>query len=417
MKRGRNHQFIREQGGKEQEYEEWEHHVKKLLTTDALIPIKSRPLVNKAMPFIVNMVGTVCILPQSQDAHGRPFRLPLEAIATHLGPCSQYAPFQFAANILKITNSTTDSTTLVFGSGKLVLVSALSEWHMRYVSQVFRLLIERIECIMVNEDNRLVKGTLQGRTVFEKSVAHNIVGHGNFGFNVDLRALREANPEAVQYVPDVFPAAKANVWLTPDQKCHCQDYDINNNDDDEDTKRTLGKVIKNNKCPCTIKCLVFKSGRMVLIGARRPQDINAVFYRIMDLVSGYKKNKKFYQALGSVLVKRSQKSQEKEKVKLRGERELSVTESIALVLSDVRDFKLKKPKPVSASSLAQRARLTPLMQLAEAGRLEQVKLTVEMDPDQVALTDDQGRTAEERLLLLTDRTPEHNAVIDFLQSI
>lgn len=421
--------FQLKRGRKDQE--QWERHVKALIEgPERIIPIRERPLANKAAPFIVNMVGTVCILPQEADAAARRYRLSLESLAMHLGPCSQYAPLQFAANILKITNSTTDSTTLVFGSGKLVLVSALSEWHMRYMSHLFRILIERVECTLVDAEGRLSVGTLAGRTIFEKNMAHNIVGHGDFGFKVNLKALRDANPEAVHFVPDGFPAAKASVWLTPDRECHCgrkerrpivpsslHGSQSNPEDDDEEVKMTLGKVIKNSKCPCTIKCLVFKSGRMVLIGARRPQDINAVFYRIMELVQGFRANNNhFYKALGSVFVQGTVATK-REKAKIRGERELSETEAVALAVAGARSFKSKKSKVLSATTVAQKARLTPLMRLAEAGRLDQVKMTLEMDPAQLDLLDEHGQTALDRLANLPERTFEQNLVLDYLASL
>lgn len=374
-------------------------------------PIRRVPVVNKHIPFIVNMVGTVCILPQDKKR----YRLPLEAIAMQLGPCSQYAPLQFAANIFKITNSTTDSTILAFASGKLVLVSALSEWHMRYISQLFRLIVENVPCMLMDEETKTVSvGSLKGRTVFDHCVSHNVVGHGDFGFKVNLMALKNANPEAVDYIEDSFPAAKTNVWLTSDQECHCATKRLKtggDDDGDDEVNATLfkAKVTKNGKCPCTIKCLIFKSGKIVLIGARRVQDINAVFARIMTLVSGFKDgHDAFYQSLGQVLVPKQQQQQQK-KPKIHGERELSETEAIALAVADARSFKNKSIVTVKNETL------TPLMRLADQGRLDQVKMTLEMDPNQLNMKDAQGMTAFDRLVSTSNRSFEQELVLDFLQ--
>lgn len=371
-------------------------------------PIRRVPVVNRHIPFIVNMVGTVCILPQEKKR----YRLPLEAIAMQLGPCSQYAPLQFAANIFKITNSTTDSTILAFASGKLVLVSALSEWHMRYISQLFRLIVENVPCMLMDEETKTVSvGSLKGRTVFDHCVSHNVVGHGDFGFKVNLMALKNANPEAVDYIEDSFPAAKTNVWLTSDQECHCAKRLKTDDEGDDEVNATLfkAKVTKNGKCPCTIKCLIFKSGKIVLIGARRVQDINAVFARIMTLVSGFKDgHDAFYQSLGQVLVSKQQQQQKKPKI--HGERELSETEAIALAVADARSFKNK-----SIVTTPKNEMLTPLMRLADAGRLDQVKMTLEMDPNQLSMKDNQGMTACDRLLSTSNRSFEQELVLDFLQ--
>lgn len=393
------------------------------------IPIAHRPLKDKRTPYIVNMVGTVCILPQEPDHAngGRRYRLPLEAISMHLGPCSQFAPWQFAACVVKITNSTTDSTVLVFGSGKLVLVSHLSEWHIRYMSQYLRLLIERIPCPMVDEHGRHYMGTLKGRTVFERNVAHNVVGHGSFDFTIDLEALRLANPEAVSFVGDSFPAAMTNVWLTLDKVCQCKKKKRkakdDNDDNDEEARVTLSKVLKNNKCRCTIKCLIFKTGKIVLIGARRAEDINAVFFRMFSLVSQFKEGTRdFYHTLGSVLAsnhKTGKNSNNNKREPTITRNEMDEIQAITIALGLARETKKKRLKTTSLSALADTDVAihgsTALMRLAEAGRLEQVQMTLQMEPEQMDMKDSYGRSAVERLKSIFDKTPEQVACLTLLE--
>jgi TATA-box binding protein (TBP) (component of TFIID and TFIIIB) len=386
----------------------WEHDLKE--TLEHVCPVREIPVVNKHSPVIVNIVSTVRIIEQTAD---KKYRLPLQSLSMYLGACSQYAPVQFAANIIKLTTSITDSTALVFGSGNIVQVSALTPTHTIYNSQLFRVIIEQVNCAMRTEDGSITIGSLMGRTVFHNNVTHNIVGHGNLGIRIDLKKLRDENPSACKWLPDLFPALKCSIWLTQDQKCNCRNA-VTTPVEDNDVAEILSKVVK-KKCACTIKCLIFDSGRIVITGGRRIEDVNSVYYRTRQLVHSYKsegeavpREERFYKRLSTMMVVTGNTTKN---VKTRAKGEMTQSEAIAVVLEESRDFKVKKAKPSVVNTT-----LCPLMRLADAGRLSEVEKCVAMDPGQLLLKDDRDNTVIERLQCM-ERTPAQEKILNFLLSI
>lgn len=337
--------------------EGWEHTLRTLKVT----PIRKRPFVHKDAPVMVNMVSTVSILKKG-------YKLPLQAIATAMSACSQFEPSQFAADIIQLTSSTSDVTVLVFSSGKLVLTATVTEVHTTYVLHVFRLIIENVQCVMRNEaDGTIEMGTLAGRTVFENALTHNMVGHGDLGVNIDLRALRNANPNDVKWLPGGFPAAKCCVWLTEDNTCHCS---LSERKQDEDVLRVVPKLL-HKRCACTIKCLCFPTGRIVMTGGRSVRDINNVFYRMKELAPH------FEVGIRAILVRNASNHAEDDYQHTQKARKtLSEDEAISLLFGSVYNFKPKriKFKPQSANNA--------LLHFAEAGSLAAVMQTLQMEPAQ-----------------------------------
>lgn len=385
----------------------WELELERIVRE--VVPIKETPVKNKNSPLIVNIVSTVRIIEQTSD---KKYRLPLQSLSLYLGACSQYAPVQFAANILKVTTSTTDSTALVFGSGSLVQVSALSPMNTIYNSQLFRIIIEQIPCVMTSKDGPKI-GTLSGHTIFSNSVTHNIVAHGNLGTRIDLRRLRDANPSACKWFPDLFPALKCSIWLTEDQKCHCRTTKKEEGVDDEEVKELLTKAIK-RKCACTIKCLIFDSGRIVITGGRRIEDVNSVFYRVKQLSVNFDSNTevvpredRFLKRLATMMVVTGNTTKN---VKTRAKGELTQSEAISIVLDEARDFKVKKTKTMNSSLLC------PLMKLADAGRFSEVEKCVAMDPEQLNFKDENDCTVIERLQSI-ERTVAQEKILVFLTTL
>lgn len=360
----------------------------------SLVPLLKRPVENiKSIPNIVNMVSTTSILPPG-------YRLPLKELSAAMGPCSQYAPVQFAANILKFTTSTTDSTILVFASGKLVLVSAVSENHTRYMNQFFRVIIEQIKCVMLKNE-KLWFGTLMGRTVFENNVTHNVVGHGDLGMKINLNALRDANPGSVKYLHDSFPAAKCSVWLTEDCKCHCSEGTGGSQPpmaadeipaEELEKMPNLKRALK-KKCHCTIKCLCFDTGKIVMIGGEKVRDVNAVFYKMQQMIPQFQttkqfvlpKEEQFEHKIGAMLVQRdydtsaiSAIAQQKKKTNST----MSPHEEIALVIYQLDKFRPKyfnKVRKIDSNNTV----VSPLIQFALDGRVNELKMLLLMDPDLV----------------------------------
>lgn len=353
---------------------------------DHVINVRKRPFEKwKDAPILVNTVSTVSILPPG-------YRLPLQSIANALGPCCQFEPAQFAAAIIKDITSTSDATALVFSSGKIVLTATTTHLHTMYMAHVFRLNIEHVECVMQDEITNF-----DGLTTFENLKPHNMVGHGDLGVKVDLRALRSANPDSVKWIPDGFPAAKCCVWLTEDNMCHCspspppvlpppsgggkdttpkiyikKEGEVlppppaaggEGQGEDELILHIVPKLFR-KRCACTIKCLVFPTGRVVLTGGRSMKDINSVFYRMKALAPHFEAGTTI-----DILVPRDVPTSTKKKKEATT---LSHDESIALLLHSIYDFKPKriKKKPVNTTNL--------LLAFAEHGKLNSVKDTLAM---------------------------------------
>jgi len=375
-------------------------------TIDRVQPITELPVVNKDSPVIVNIVSTVRIIAETPD---KKYRLPLQSLSMFFGPASQYAPVQFAANIVKLKTSTTNSTALIFGSGNIVFVSTLTNYHTRFTSQLFRVIIEQVKCAMKSaEDGVVYVGSLLGRTVFQHNVTHNIVGHAYLGVRVDLQALHNANPSGCKWLPDVFPALKCSIWLVEDQKCICKKARVT---DDAEVVALISKAIK-RKCACTIKCLIFDSGRIVITGGRQIADVTSVFYRVKQLVPQFRsdmqavpREDRFYQRLGIMMVVTGNTTKT---VKTRPKGELTQSEAIAMALLETRDFKVKKTKTHASVT-----KLCALMRLAEAGRVDAAQACVQMDATQLLLVDDKGNTAAQRLQAM-ERTPNQEKILQMI---
>lgn len=343
-------------------------------------------------PTVTNIVGTVCILPPG-------YRLPLEAIAIHLGPCCQYTPTLFVAAIIKLTDSIADTTTLVFGSGKLVLVGALSKWHLRYTLQVIRLMIENVTCKI--RDQGIINGSLRGYTLFQKCTVQNVVGNAFFGYKVDIAALSKGFPECIEYIDGSFPAAKANVYITHSGTCECV-LKKSTEDNQDESSKVMGKF-QTGKCPCTIKCLVFRTGKIVLIGARKPRDINMVFHHMQPIVSQFLLSEQ-----------ENEKRSMPGTVKIKDQQSLSAIDATRLVIKEARHFKAKRTKMIAESTTRQVDQQSPIMRFVNANRLEMIRILISIDPSHKRVTDEDGYTAADRLNCIQHRTTEQDEMLKLL---
>lgn len=146
----------------------------------SIVPLSEEKNTRDDLPQIVNVVATVAIFPPgSKKTH----RFPLEAIAAQVSGNVQYGPLNLPANILRLRDSVSDSTALVFRSGKLVIVHCLSWEHSRFCCHYYRMLLEQIQCVMRDPEDgdRLKLTTLAGRTQFHNWEVHNSVGYGQLG--------------------------------------------------------------------------------------------------------------------------------------------------------------------------------------------------------------------------------------------
>jgi TATA-box binding protein (TBP) (component of TFIID and TFIIIB) len=279
---------------------------------DAVRPIRKQQ--RAALPKIENVVSTAMLLPENSE-----YRLPLDAIAMRL-KCSQYAPAMFAANIIKLNDSVTDSTVLIFASGKIVVVASLTENHTRYVSQLVRVIIEQVPCTAMARGGGqvLVNTTLAGRLCFDRCHVHNIVGSGNLGCRINLQAMCDAAPMCCKWFPDLFPGLKCKIWLTASYGCECPAATaappaaLAAATATEETDASAPPPL--TKCSCAVKVLIFDSGQLVITGAKRVADINSVFFRIKNLAAtqyaaatpasggGGGGGKRFYERMSAMMV-------------------------------------------------------------------------------------------------------------------
>lgn len=373
----------------------------------SIVPLMSRPFLHKDAPQIVNMVSTVLILRQ-----GEGYKLPLESISRVLSTCSQFTPSQFAANIVKISDCISACTSLIFRSGSIVVVSAATENHVRYVCQKFRRIIEQIECIMTEDSSAPPRvSTLSGRTIFKQCSICNIVGHSDLGMTIDLEALRDAAPEDCKYRPDNFPGLKCHIWLTESQECACNAA-VKLEDDAQ-------KVLKKQaKCSCSVKCLVFKTGRIVVIGGRSISDINSVFYRIKKIAPKYKegtipKNCNFYNAFASIMIKKKTEKNPDEAVSSLLHQVHDMEPVVKNGKKRARLYPAHVPVPEKVYVMSS---LCPLIKFADAGRVEEVRVTLALDPKQVEERDSDGKNALDRLKSIPPdrRTKNHEEIIKLL---
>lgn len=209
------------------------------------------------------------------------YRMPLEDIARRFKG-AQYEPNKFAAVILKLETSTGKPTILVFGPGKIVVVTGQTESDVLLQAQMVRVILEMIPFVAMSDDGKqvLFNQTLKSRTVFLNPRIHNIVGNLKLDVVFDLDAIAREHPAACKYEKETFPHLRTRIWLNPQYKCLCgsqlseEDKVINAMIND--------KSIKIPKCQCSIKLLVFKHGQFVFTGGRSVYDMNVAYWCAFD---------------------------------------------------------------------------------------------------------------------------------------
>lgn len=356
-----------------------------------LVPLKKRqPLIEaaKELPKIVNVVATANLLPPG-------YTLPLKAIASSV-QCAQYAPRMFAAAIVRFKGGISASTALLFSTGSIVIVSLRSKDHARYMGQLLRAILEAA-CPLFAQ-----------RLRFERCEIHNVVGNADLGYPIDLQAMSEAAPACCKWFPELFPGLECKIWLTESYTCVCGKGNRSSVKPFGSRSSTLlPGAGSQRKCSCVVKLLIFKTGCLVITGARRLSDVNAVFFRIKALLGEFKSNgidKRFYKQLGSMLTTMPQAAAAAPK------KQLKPDVAVACVLSGINPLaqndQLLPPPP-------------PFMQMALAGRVDVIKTLFLMDPGAADERDSAGRTTLERLLCIPvgERTAEQAQIIEMLNEV
>lgn len=418
------------------------------------------PSNNSTAPQIVNLVSTVHLLPQVKIPGTKKLlhRLPLESIAVKMKACSQFAPRQFAANILRFTDSITDTTSLIFRSGKIVTVRGLSLNHTRLISQQFRMVIERVQTLAKDpETGKIISTTLEGRTTYNNLSVHNVVGSGFLGVKVDLPKLQEAAPHCCQYMPDIFPGLMFQTWITQSQRCECS-MSIKDEDFEDDDERAAEQIIDlKAKCVCVVKCLIFDSGELVITGGRDVDVVYKVFYQIQELAQHFKDNdgkdipkeQRFNHRLAKLMIRLADPDSDKKSKNQQGPSNKAVlvaTDGLHVVTVVKQNSKRKRKKvelPTLTEDQAVAAvmigldnlkgnqrlkkakkntkvldpKVTSLMKFAAAGKIQQLNMVLSMDPEQIHAKDGAGNTVLDRMRQTprAEQTPQHIEVMDILK--
>lgn len=197
---------------------------------------------------IVNIVGTVELLEKGQG-------ISLEALALELPQLIKFEPRRFAAAVMRLQDSISTTTCLIFRSGKLVVVGPKTHHHSIYAAHMYRKRIESVMEVFRIDGDRLGLFNLMGRTEFKNWGIWNIVAHDKIPNRPNLKELSIIAPDLAAWDPEFFPGLKLLVWLRPKNQCNC-------------------KIQKKNRaCECNCRALIFDSGKIVITGCKTVQDV------------------------------------------------------------------------------------------------------------------------------------------------
>lgn len=161
-------------------------------------------------------------------------RLDLKEIALHARN-AEYNPKRFAAVIMRIREPKT--TALIFASGKMVCTGAKSEEDSRIASRKFAKIVQK----------------LGFQATFKEFKIQNIVGSCDVRFPIRLEGLAIAQNMFSSYEPEIFPG-----------------------------------LIYRMKQPKVV-LLIFVSGKVVLTGAKKREEIYEAFENIYPVLQGFRK--------------------------------------------------------------------------------------------------------------------------------
>jgi TATA-box binding protein (TBP) (component of TFIID and TFIIIB) len=232
--------------------------------------INTKEILNRVVPLkkvsndnfhIVNVVGIVHLLNQGEG-------ICIESLSLYFGGMVKYAPKCFAAAVLRIKDIISTTTCLVFRSGKLVCVGALTKYHLLLACQTYRQLLEKVIGIYRDKVTYKLRNiNLEGRTQFTNWGIQNIVAHDNLNCKPNLKYIAKIIPEVANWNPELFPGLKLLVWIKKKASCCCL------------------KKKKNNSCQCNLRVLLFDTGKYVTTGSTDIESIAMGTHIIKTLFS------------------------------------------------------------------------------------------------------------------------------------
>ncbi|XP_065832479.1 TATA-box-binding protein-like [Oscarella lobularis] len=161
-------------------------------------------------------------------------KLDLKTIALHARN-AEYNPKRFAAVIMRIRDPRT--TALIFSSGKMVCTGAKSEDHSRLAARKYARVIQK----------------LGFQAKFTEFKIQNMVGSCDVKFPIRLEGLVLAHSQFASYEPELFPGL-------------------------------IYRMVQPR-----IVLLIFVSGKVVLTGAKKREEIYEAFENIYPILKGFRK--------------------------------------------------------------------------------------------------------------------------------
>lgn len=194
------------------------------------------------------------------------YSLCLESLSLYLNGMAKYRCKSFAATVIRVKDSISATTCLVFRSGNINVVGAQSVYHSLLACQIYRQIIESVPAIYSNpeEGGKLGMYDLVGRTVFSNWSISNIVANYNLNCQPNLRYLSSIAPEISAWKHDLFPGLRLLVWLSPKDQCRCA---------------------SGGGCRCNCRAIIFDTGQVVVIGCKDIVSLNMCLSRIRLLFS------------------------------------------------------------------------------------------------------------------------------------
>ncbi|KAL6772197.1 hypothetical protein ACKKBG_A29340 [Auxenochlorella protothecoides x Auxenochlorella symbiontica] len=148
---------------------------------------------------------------------------------------AEYNPKRFAAVIMRIREP--KSTALIFASGKMVCTGAKSEQESRLAARKYARILQKLE----------------NPVIFKEFKIQNMVGSCDVRFPIRLEGLASSHSVFCSYEPELFPGL---IYRMVDPK---------------------------------IVLLIFVSGKVVLTGAKRREEIYQAFENIYPVLKEFKK--------------------------------------------------------------------------------------------------------------------------------
>ena len=195
--------------------------------------------------------------PRGKKQRQENYRLDLMSLVREV-PATKYEEANFSTAVMRACGQT---TSLVFKSANVVNVNASSSTMGLWSCHIIRLIVERCPMVMRSlEDDRPILTTLEGRMQLSNWSVQNIVSHQSVGHRINLKKMHAAQPEVFKYDPGMFPGLIL----------HCKHVD-------PETKKTS-----------RVKCIVFDSGQVLIVGTSHIHVSNQVFISMKKMTALFK---------------------------------------------------------------------------------------------------------------------------------